>query len=441
MGPTVLCAGGGSVLLNATTGAGFTYQWKSGGGDITGATAPGYTATGAGSYTVFITNSLGCSATSAPVFVTISGFVVVPSVSISASPGTTVCVVSTPVTYTATATNGGSLPLYQWSVNRVVTGTGNPYTYTPANGDIVSCLLTSNQLCATPDTASSRVTMTIGVKQTPAVSINALPGNTICTGGHVTFTAAPVFGGASPSYQWTQNSVAVGIGTATYTPAATPNNGDIIGVTLTSDYICLTTPMAVSSPFVMNVEAPSLNLDTIKATQANIVIGQVDTFVVIAPHGGSSPAYQWILNGAAIPGATNATYVTHTLANGDKVFCSVTSSDICATPNTNYSNVIKISVSTGVNNIIPANSDLTLIPNPNKGEFTIDGTIGGKPDGDINIVVTDMLGQVVYKKVTQAHSGYLNEKITLQSSIVNGVYLVKISSGEAPVVFRVVIDK
>jgi hypothetical protein len=283
--------------------------------------------------------------------------------------------------------------------------------------------------------------MTIGVKQTPAVSINALPGNTICTGGHVTFTAAPVFGGASPSYQWTQNSVAVGIGTATYTPAATPNNGDIIGVTLTSDYICLTTPMAVSSPFVMNVEAPSLNLDTIKATQANIVIGQVDTFVVIAPHGGSSPAYQWILNGAAIPGATNATYVTHTLANGDKVFCSVTSSDICATPNTNYSNVIKISVSTGVNNIIPANSDLTLIPNPNKGEFTIDGTIGGKPDGDINIVVTDMLGQVVYKKVTQAHSGYLNEKITLQSSIVNGVYLVKISSGEAPVVFRVVIDK
>jgi Zn-dependent metalloprotease len=440
MGSTTLCAGGGSVLLDATTGPGFTYQWKSGGVPISGATASGYTATGAGNYTVVITNSNGCSATSAVVTVTVSGIVVVPSVSISASPGTLVCVASTPVTYTATATKGGSLPVYQWSVNGTATTTGNPYIYTPANGDIISCLLTSNDPCATPDTASNSVLMTIGVKQTPVVSVSALPGSTICTGGHVTFVATPVFGGTAPTYQWTQNGTNVGTSSPTYAPLATPANGDIIGCTMTSNYICLTSPTAVSSPFMITVESPSLNLDTIKVTHSYIAAGQADTFVAIAPHGGASPAYQWMLNAATIPGATNATYITNTLVNGDKIFCQVTSSDVCATPNTNYSNIIKIQVSTGIRTLA-GNGGLELVPNPNKGEFTISGPLTSASDQPVNIVVTNMLGQTVYSNTVISHNGNLNEHITLQSTIANGTYLVKVMSGEDHCVFHLVVEK
>ena len=440
MGSTTLCAGGGSVLLDATTGPGFTYQWKAGGAPITGATTSGYTATGAGNYTVVITNSLGCSATSAVVAVTVSGIVVVPSVSVSASPGTILCVASTPVTYTATATKGGLLPVYQWSVNGTATTTGNPYIYTPANGDVISCLLTSSDPCATPDTASNSVTMTIGVKQTPTVSVSASPGSTICTGGHVTFVATPVFGGTAPVYQWTQNGANVGTSSATYAPLATPGNGDVVGCTMTSNYICVTSPTAVSSPLIITVEAPSLNLDTIKVTRANIPAGQADTFVVVAPHGGTSPVYQWMLNGAAIPGATDATYITNTLANGDKVFCQVTSSDVCAMPNTNYSNIIKIQVSTGVRTLA-GNGGLELVPNPNKGEFTISGSLTNASDQPVNIAVTDMLGQTIYNSTVFAHKGNLNEHITLQSTIANGTYLVKVMSGEDHCVFHLVIDK
>ncbi|MFM7701222.1 MAG: cohesin domain-containing protein, partial [Bacteroidota bacterium] len=61
---------GASVVLNANTGAGFTYQWRLNGNAINGATAASYSANTAGAYSVVVTNSSegnGCSATSAVV--------------------------------------------------------------------------------------------------------------------------------------------------------------------------------------------------------------------------------------------------------------------------------------------------------------------------------------------------------------------------------------
>src|SRR5207342_3251667 len=69
-GPTTFCAGG-SVVLAANTGAGLTYKWKKGSNFISGATLSNYTATTGGNYKVQITNSNGCSKTSAGVTVTV----------------------------------------------------------------------------------------------------------------------------------------------------------------------------------------------------------------------------------------------------------------------------------------------------------------------------------------------------------------------------------
>src|SRR6185503_12398073 len=55
-GPTTFCAGG-SVVLNANTGTGLTWQWKLNTVNISGATNSSYTASAAGSYTVVVTNS------------------------------------------------------------------------------------------------------------------------------------------------------------------------------------------------------------------------------------------------------------------------------------------------------------------------------------------------------------------------------------------------
>jgi hypothetical protein len=63
---------GGNVVLNASTGTGYTYQWKKDGVPINGATTSNYSATLGGSYTVVITNSYLCQASSQPVQVTVT---------------------------------------------------------------------------------------------------------------------------------------------------------------------------------------------------------------------------------------------------------------------------------------------------------------------------------------------------------------------------------
>jgi uncharacterized protein (TIGR02145 family) len=60
------------------------------------------------------------------------------------------------VTFTATPVNGGTTPAYQWKVNGANAGTNNTtYTYNPASGDLVSCVMTSNLACVTGNPATS----------------------------------------------------------------------------------------------------------------------------------------------------------------------------------------------------------------------------------------------------------------------------------------------
>jgi len=54
----------GSVVLQANSGSGYTYQWLKNGSNISGATNQNYTVTAKGTYKCVVTNSTGCSATS-----------------------------------------------------------------------------------------------------------------------------------------------------------------------------------------------------------------------------------------------------------------------------------------------------------------------------------------------------------------------------------------
>jgi glucuronoarabinoxylan endo-1,4-beta-xylanase len=58
-GPTTFCEGG-SVVLQANTGAGLSYKWKKGSNFISGATQSAYTATEQGNYKVEVTDANGC---------------------------------------------------------------------------------------------------------------------------------------------------------------------------------------------------------------------------------------------------------------------------------------------------------------------------------------------------------------------------------------------
>ena len=69
---------------------------------------------------------------------------------------------NTPVTYTATPTNGGSTPTYQWYVNSSPVGTNSTsYTYIPNDKDTVKCVLTSSLTCVSNNPANASVIATV----------------------------------------------------------------------------------------------------------------------------------------------------------------------------------------------------------------------------------------------------------------------------------------
>jgi uncharacterized protein (TIGR02145 family) len=60
------------------------------------------------------------------------------------------------VTLTASPSNGGFAPIYQWQVNGINTGANSStFTYNPANNDLVRCIMTSGLTCVTGSPASS----------------------------------------------------------------------------------------------------------------------------------------------------------------------------------------------------------------------------------------------------------------------------------------------
>ena len=437
-GTYTICASG-SALFTASAGAGYTYQWQNGAGNIAGETNATYTATAAGTYRVIITNATGCSATSAYVTVVVgSGFTVVPSVSISATPGITVCSASLD-TFTANPVNGGSSPVYQWYVNGVATGTGATYSYLPVNGDVVSVLLTSNSSCAFPDTASSTVVVTVGLPLTPSVSITSVHSDSTCTGDTVQFAAVPVYGGTAPTYLWTKNGI--NVATGPYYIYA-PTDGDTLILTMQSNAPCLTTNIAVSSIFIIHVFPPSVNNLSVSVSQSSVVSGSVDTFTAVASGAGSTPSFQWYINGVAVAGATSSVYITDSLTNGAVVSCKETSSFVCSSPQSVTSGGISISViPAGVKGITGAAGSLTLVPNPNAGTFTIKGSVRSSAGSKLEIVITDMLGQTVYRTEAKTSNGLVNEQLNIAGIVPNGNYMVSVTSGDGRTVFHLVIDK
>ena len=97
--------------------------------------------------------------------------------------------------------------------------------------------------------------------------------------------------------------------------------------------------------------------------------------------------------------------------------------------------------SVGVKPLTTGESVINVVPNPNKGEFMIKGTLGSSTDEDVAIEITDILGQVVYRSSAVAKGGKLNEMVKLNSNIANGMYVLTLRSVSENRVFHLVIEQ
>ena len=349
---TSICAGG-SVTFTATPvngGPAPTYQWQINGIDVTGETAATFTTTtlvNGDIVTVIMTSNDPCAnpVTATSNAVTITATTVTPSVAIAAST-TSICAGGS-VTFTATPVNGGPAPAYQWQINGIdVTGeTGSTFTTTTlVNGDIVTVIMTSNDPCANPVTATSNAVTITAATVTPSVAIAAST-TSICAGGSVTFTATPVNGGPAPAYQWQINGIDVTGETAATFTTTTLVNGDIVTVIMTSNDPCANPVTATSNAVTITATTVTPSV-AIAASTTSICAGGSVTFTATPVNGGPAPAYQWQINGTNVTGETGATFTTTTLVNGDIVTVIMTSNDPCANPVTATSNAVTITAAT-----------------------------------------------------------------------------------------------
>ncbi len=334
--------------------------------------------------------------------------------------------------------SGVSYQLYHGAtaIGSTVTGTGAALDLGMQTLAGTYTITASNTTTGCGSNMSGSVSISITATVNPAVTIVVLPNDTVCTGTNVSFTATPANGGSSPLYQWTVN----GTNTATtsiysYVPA----NGDVVSVLLTSNAVCAA-PATATRSVTMKVTDPVVPVVTITANPGTTIkTGTADTFTATVTGGGLSPQYQWEVNSVPVVSATSPTYITSTLVNGDTVKCIVTNTDQCAL--SAYKSLI-VTVNSGVGvKTITGEAVINVLPNPNKGVFTIKGTLETTQDEEIGIEITDMLGQVVYRGSTQARGGRVNEQVTLGSNIANGMYMLNLRTATGNKVFHMVVEQ
>ena len=120
-GATSVCKGT-SLILNANTGPGFTYQWTRNGANLAGATGISYSVTKSGNYAVKVTAPGGCLATSASIACTVTAS---PKAVINTPEGTDLC----GLTDLDLVANAGAGYTYVWYKNGVLIAGATTQTY------------------------------------------------------------------------------------------------------------------------------------------------------------------------------------------------------------------------------------------------------------------------------------------------------------------------
>ena len=306
-------AGQTATFSVAATGTGtVTYQWKKNGVAISGATYASYTtpataaSDNAAQFTVAVSDSSG-GAVSATATLSVTSAPVAPS--ITTQPASKSVNVGQTATFTVAAAGTATLT-YQWSKNgSAISGATSASYTTPAttisdNGALFMATVSNSAGSIITNTATLTVTVPPAITTQPSSqAVNA--------GQTATFTVA-ASGAPTLSYQWLKNGAAISGATSTsYTTPATvgSDNGALFTVTVTN-----ASGNVTSNAATLTVNVPP----SITAQPANqtVNVGQTATFAVTAT-GTATLTYQWKKNGAAISGATSASYTTPATASSD----------------------------------------------------------------------------------------------------------------------------
>lgn len=346
-------------------------------------------------------------------FMLVDGPLCTPTaVSIYPQSATTFCSDKTVVLKASTGTGY----TYQWMRNDIVIPGETDSLYT-ANSSGVYKVRISAAGCPTE---SSPVTVTV---YTPIHKFIVSGGGQLCEGN----SGAPIYlSGSEPgvSYQLLKDGFAVGSpfdgsGTAmelgkfsvsgNYTVVAThKSNGCQTDMNDNVDIEVLPRPIASVTP------------------NGNINIDE-HTSVTLKAQTSSTYVYQWVKDGTILSGKTDSML----RVSEDGRYKVIVSNGICADTSGEVSVLVK------PQDVL----QLTLLPNPNDGLFTIKGNLDQVYEGKASIIILNMLGQKIYSFETDVQKGFVNTTCSLNGLLAKARYLVRLTAADEEHVFHLVVGK
>jgi gliding motility-associated-like protein len=385
---TVSCFGGsnGSASVSISGGTSpYTQSWSPSGG--TGTTASGLTA---GTYTVTVTDNIGC-------IVTANATITQPpllSASTVATPVT--CFAGTNGTATVTATGGTSPYTYSWAASGGTGATASTLaagTYTVTVTDFKGCTVTATAVITQP-------TIVTGVASNTPVS---------CFGG-TNGTASVVAGGGTPgyTYSWAATggtaATASGLTSGTYTVTITDLNG-----------CTRTTTTTITQPTLL----------TVTSTNVSSTCGFANGTATATPAGGTGAySYSWAPSGGSAATATGLAAAAYTVTVTDANGCTATST---TTINDLSGLVAFITAQANVTCFGLLNGSVTVTASGSTGPYTysinggttyqVSGTFASLAAGTYTIIAKDANGCTVSVPVTITQPTALSGAITAQTNI------------------------
>jgi len=295
---TTVFAGQSLSLSVTASGEGLSYQWKKGGANITGATSATFTKTAtvgdAGDYAVVVSNDAG-SVTSSAASVVVHG----PPV-ITAQPQGATLFIGASLELSVTAT--GEQLSYQWRKGGAdiagATSASYSATVTATDGGVYDVVVSNPAGAVTSDGA------TIVLEGAPVITLDPADVTLFAT---ETLTLSVEAEGAALTYQWRQDGDELdGATAATYSVTAEVGDAGSYDVVVSNASGAVT-----SNPATVVVHGPP---EIVTPPSAATVFGS-ETLTLSVVASGEQLSYQWRKGGAAIDGATEATFTTTATAD------------------------------------------------------------------------------------------------------------------------------
>ncbi|MBK6551224.1 MAG: T9SS type A sorting domain-containing protein [Flavobacteriales bacterium] len=138
--------------------------------------------------------------------------------------------------------------------------------------------------------------------------------------------------------------------------------------------------------------------------------------------------------------------------DGGANWCFDVASPSCVEPVTTWGNVCMVNITTstyclgelqgGSSSMATQNGDLTMYPNPNRGDQLYINL--SAVDADVNTVsvdIYDLTGKRISARTIAVQDGFLNSVLDLNGEIASGLYMVNITAGDKTYTERLVIQK